>query len=52
MFDDLQLDAMLGRRIGCGLTGVALIDTGQLNAAAGDLLDLLRPVGRDRRMHL
>lgn len=43
VFDDLQLDAMLGRRIGCSLPRVALIDVGQLNAAPSDLLDLLRP---------
>ena len=40
VLDHLQLDAMLGGRVGCGLTGVALIDIGQLHVAAGDLLDL------------
>jgi hypothetical protein len=36
VFDDLQLDAMLGRRVGCGRT----LNIGQLHAATGDLLDL------------
>jgi len=40
VFEDLQLDAMLGRRIGCSLPGVALVDVGQLNAAPSDLLDI------------
>jgi hypothetical protein len=41
MFDDLQLNAMLSGRVGCGLTGVALVDIGRFHATAGDLLDLL-----------
>jgi hypothetical protein len=35
VFDYLQLDAMLGSHVSCGLT-----DIGQLCGAAGDLLDL------------
>jgi hypothetical protein len=31
---------MLCRCVGCGLTGVALIDIGQLHGAVGDLLEL------------
>jgi hypothetical protein len=40
VFDHLQLNAVLGRGIGCGLAGVSLIDIGQFQAAVGDLLEL------------
>jgi hypothetical protein len=41
---------MLGRRVGCGLTRLALIGIGQLHAAAGNLLHLFgQPPLRQRR---
>ena len=39
MPDDLEADAVFGRRLGRGLAGVALVDEGEFDGLGGDLLD-------------